>query len=424
MRIRRMEHRAGIFPTFFLSGFECSTFCWQDKGRRNLVEETRHRQHADGDYAMLRPLGIAVAREGIPWPIVDGGGTTAGRFDFSYIDPFLAALREHQILPIWDLCHYGYPDEANPFADDFADRFAEYASAAARYVTERHHGPYFFTPMNEITFFGYMGCEWGWVAPFKRDHQCRLEFTAAMARADIAAVKAIRDVMPSARMVHIDPLINVVAPRDRPDLDPLAWHETHEDAFLAFDIIAGNKAPEFGGGPEILDIAGYNNYSFGQMEFRADAPGEALCPGDPRVVSLADMLERAWTRYHRPMIIAETSGLQGGRADWLNDVVEECLAAVNRGVDIHGVCMFPAVDMPDWHTGEWLHNGIADLIEMPDGDLMRVPFEPYVEALHTWQRRLNRVEELDQDPFDEPVDLSDIVRAAAELRPEADADWH
>jgi hypothetical protein len=60
----------------------------------------------------------------------------------------------------------------------------------------------------------------------------------------------------------------------------------------------------------------------------------------------------------------------------------------------------------------------------PDGDLMRVPFEPYVEALHTWQRRLNRVEELDQDPFDEPVDLSDIVRAAAELRPEADADWH
>jgi hypothetical protein len=26
------------------------------------------------------------------------------------------------------------------------------------------------------------------------------------------------------------------------------------------------------------------------------------------------------------------------------------------------VCLFPAVDMPNWHTGEWLHNGICDLV--------------------------------------------------------------
>jgi hypothetical protein len=245
-----------------------------------------------------------------------------------------------------------------------------------------------------------------------------------MARADIAAVKAIRDVMPGARMVHIDPLINVVAPPDRPDLIPAARHETEEDAFLAFDIIAGAKAPEFGGSPDILDIAGYNNYSFGQMEYREDGPGEALCPGDPRIVPLANMLERAWMRYHRPMIIAETSGLKGGRDDWLNDVVEECLAAVNRGIDIHAVCMFPAVDMPDWHTGEWLNNGIADLVPTPGGDLMRVPFEPYVEALHKWQRRLNRAEQLDDNPFDQPVDLADIHRAAAAMQPQPDANWH
>ncbi len=61
-----MAEREGIFPTFFLSGFECSTFVWQDKGRRNLVAETRHAEHVDEDYAFLRGLGIAVAREGIP----------------------------------------------------------------------------------------------------------------------------------------------------------------------------------------------------------------------------------------------------------------------------------------------------------------------------------------------------------------------
>ena len=117
-------------------------------------------------------------------------------------------------------------------------------------------------------------------------------------------------------------------------------------------------------------------------------------------------------------------GLEGGRPDWLNDVVTESLAAVNRGVDLHGVCLFPAVDMPDWHTGKWLNNGIADVERLPDGSLMRKPFVPYVEALHNWQRRLNRVTELDENPFDTAVNLEDIVKAARELAPAADADWH
>src|SRR6478609_1105374 len=64
----------GIFPTFFLSGFECSTFLWKDGRRRDLVAETCHREHAVEDYRLLHDLGIAVAREGIPWPLVDQGG--------------------------------------------------------------------------------------------------------------------------------------------------------------------------------------------------------------------------------------------------------------------------------------------------------------------------------------------------------------
>jgi beta-glucosidase/6-phospho-beta-glucosidase/beta-galactosidase len=414
--------RQSIFPTFFLSGFECSTFVWKDQGRRDLCEETQHRSHADEDYRMLRSLGIAVAREGIPWPLVDKG---RGEYDFSYIDPFLEAQRRHNIQPIWDLCHYGYPEDADPFGEGFAPRFAAYASAAAAYVTERaHHGPPFFTPMNEITFFGYMAGEWAWAAPFGKDRETRRRFTLALAGADIAAVKAIRDVAPDARMIHIDPLIWVVPPADRPDFAEAARRETYDDAFLAFDAIGGFRYPELGGSPETLDIIGFNNYSFGQMEYREHGPHAALDPGDPRIRPLCDLIEEGWKRYRRPCIVAETSGLKGGRPDWLNDVVAESLAAVNRGVDLHGICLFPAVDMPDWGTGEWVHNGIADLERLPSGALMRVPFVPYVQALHGWQRRLNRVTELDEDPFDTAVNLEDIVKAAREMKPEADADWH
>jgi beta-glucosidase/6-phospho-beta-glucosidase/beta-galactosidase len=413
-----MAKRPGIFPTFFLSGFECSTFLWKDRGRRDLMAETQHDAHAAEDYRILRDLGIAVAREGIPWPLVDRGG----EYDFSRIDPFIDAMNENQILPIWDMCHYGYPEDIDPFADGFTERFAAYCRAAAEYVVPKTRGPHFFTPINEITFFSFCGGEWGWVAPYRKTREERFEFRIALCRAAIAGVKAIREVDPEARMVHIDPLVQVVAPRDRPDQIEAAHHETYVDTFLAWDMLYGKEMPELGGSPEILDIVGANNYSFGQMEYREHGPHKALEPGDDRIKPLCDLLREVWERYHRPMIIGETSGMGHGRAAWLKDVMEESLAAVDSGIDLHGICLFPGVDMPDWHTGKWLNNGICD-VKDEDGILKRAPAENYVNELRRWQKELNRVTVLDEDPFSDPVELQDVIDAAKRLNHKPDADW-
>ena len=413
-----MAKRPGIFPTFFLSGFECSTFLWKDRKRRDLVEETQHRRHAQEDYLILRELGIAVSREGIPWPLVE----RQGRYDFTPIEPMIEAMNRAQVLPIWDLCHYGYPDGLDPFSEDFAESFADYCRAAARHVVPRLPGPHFFTPINEITFFSFCGGEWGWVAPYRNSRQDRFRLRLALCKAAIAGVKAIREVEPGARMVNIDPLVQVVAPRDRPDQVEAARQETYVDTFLAWDILYGKEYPEFGGSPEVLDIAGANNYSFGQMEYREQGPHQALDPGDDRIKPLCDLLSLVWERYRRPMIIGETSGMGHGRAAWLKDVMEESLAAVNQGMELHGICLFPAVDMPDWHTGKWLHNGICDLVE-EGGDLRRVPNGPYVEELRRWQKELNRVTALDENPFSDPVELQDVIDAARRLRKVPDQDW-
>src|SRR5215211_6951171 len=61
--------------------------------------------------------------------------------------------------------------------------------------------------------------------------------------------------------------------------------------------------------------------------------------------------------------------------------------------------------MQHWHSGEWLHMGIAGRRPLPNGALMPKPFLPYVECLHHWQRRFNRVTELDEDPYDSSVNL-------------------
>jgi beta-glucosidase/6-phospho-beta-glucosidase/beta-galactosidase len=413
-----MAELPGIFPTFFISGFECSTFRWKDRGRRDLVAETQHRERVEEDYDHLRHLGIGVAREGIPWPMVERDG----RYDFSAIDPMIAAMNRCQILPIWDLFHYGYPDEVDPFSEDFAEQFARYCRAAAEYVVSRVRGPYYFTPVNEITFFSFAGGEWGWVAPFRTTREDRFRFRLALCKAAIAGARAIREVAPEARMVNIDPLVRVVPPRDRPDQAEAAQRESDEDMFLAWDVLEGRLHPELGGAPEILDIVGANNYSFGQMEYREQGPHAALPPDDDRIVPLCDLLRAVWERYRRPMVIGETSGLADGRPAWLKDLMEESLAAVEQGMDLHAVCLFPAVDMPDWHTGEWLHNGICDLVE-DGGALTRVPYEPYVQELRRWQKLLNRVTELDEDPFSDPVELQDVRQAAHRLQTRPDKNW-
>ncbi|NEX63962.1 glycoside hydrolase family 1 protein [Noviherbaspirillum galbum] len=413
-----MAQRPGIFPTFFLSGFECSCFLWKDQGRRDLVAETRHREHAWEDYRLLHELGIAVAREGIPWPMAD----RQGKYDFSSITPFIEAMKEYKITAIWDLCHYGYPDDLDPYQPAFRERFGAYCRAAATHIRKNLPGPYYFTPINEITFFSFCGAEWGWVAPYGHSKEERMRFRLALCHAAIEGVKAIREVIPEARMIHVDPLVQVVAPRDRPDQAQAAWHETYVDTFLAWDVIYGKEHPELGGAPDILDIVGANNYSFGQMEYREHGPHAALPPDDDRIQPLCELLKTVWERYRRPMIISETSGMGKGRAAWMKDVTEEALAAVNQGMDLQAICLFPAVDMPDWHTGKWLHNGICDMVEQ-DSDLLRVQDQDYVAELRRWQKELNRVTRLDEDPYSDPVELNDVIEAARRLQKRPDKDW-
>jgi beta-glucosidase/6-phospho-beta-glucosidase/beta-galactosidase len=405
----RASHDA-IFPTFFMAGFECSTFVWKDKERKDYVTATGHDRHLKNDFAAAMDLGIGVVREAIRWPKVDLG---AGQYDWSSVKAVQEAATECKITPIWDLCHYGFPDGCDPFSEECLERFAAYCRAAAQFVTSSARGPYFFTPVNEITFFSAAASDLEWMYPFAKGREGELK--RALVRMDIAGVKAIREVQPDARMVHVDPIVHAVPPPGRPDLADEAREEEHRKAMEAWDMLAGRIAPELGGSPDILDIVGVNVYNYSQVQLDADKKRETLGPRDPRRKPLSELLRFAWDRYHRPIIIGETSGYQDNRADWLRMTVEESLKAINDGVELHGVCLYPFVDVPDWWTQKWAKIGIYDVADKDSFE--RVPCDPYIQELRRWQKTLDQPENVEPEAYGSGwgrVQLPEVRMYAAE----------
>src|SRR5207253_2541356 len=81
-----------------------------------------------------------------------------------------------------------------------------------------------------------------------------------------------------------------------------------------------------------------------------------------------------------------------------------------------GVCLYPAVDIPDWNSGEWARIGLCDVD--PEDGLARRPVQDYVAELRRWQRMLHQPEGIDGgsngpgSDHDNQINLRE-VRAAA-----------
>jgi len=394
-----------------MAGFECSTFVWKDRERKDYVEATGHDRHLEADYEAAMDLGIGIIREAVRWPKVDLGD---GRYDWSSVEAVQKAATACKLTPIWDLCHYGFPDGCDPFSDQCRKRFVDYCRAVAKFVTSSAEGPYFFTPVNEITFFSAAATDLEWMYPFAKGREKELK--RALARMAIEGVKAIREVEPQARMVHVDPIVHAVPPPDRPDLADEARDEEHREAMEAWDMLAGRVAPELGGSPEILDVVGVNVYHYSQVQLDADKKREILGPRDPRRIPLSELLQSAWDRYRRPIIIGETSGFQDNRAEWLRMTMEESIKAINAGVDLQGVCLYPFVDLPDWWTQKWAKIGIYDVAD--NENFERVPYDPYIAELRRWQKLLDQPENVEPDGYGHHwgrVQLSEVRRFAKKV---------
>lgn len=376
-----MPESPALFPSFFLGGYECSSHVYRTGTRQDLLARTQHLSLVRHDYELLRSVGILGVREGLRWHLWDQGR----RIQFGSAARRVQAAKDIGLVQVWDIFHYGYPDDLDPLHPRFASAFADFAYQFSRWYSRRVPPPRFYAPLNEPSFFAWAAGEVRWFAPFLTGKGWELK--VALARAALAGIDAVRAADAESRILSIDPIIHAVAPAEAPELAEDAARFT-EYQYQSWDMLAGRLMPDLGGRPDYLDLIGVNYYPTGQWEH-----GRAgyLALDDPRRKPFRDMLVDVYRRYRRQIVITETGCWDDLRPAWLHYIIEECLAAMQQGVDLGGICLYPVIGMPDWHDGHFMRFGLWDLVR--DGTaLRRVPYQPYLKELRRAQLRLERSE--------------------------------
>lgn len=370
---------APLFGSMFMAGFECAAHKLHTGRRLDLAASTGHASRAAEDYRLARAHGMAAARDGLRWHLIE---QRPGQYDWSSFLPMLRAARDTGTTVVWDLLHYGVPNGVDIFSPRFVTRFAAFAREAARVIAAETDAPPVCTPVNEISFWAFAGGDTGGLNPFGRGQGGAMK--RQLVRAALAAGSELRAVNRQTRIACAEPLILVMPSDGSAEASDRAARHT-ESQFEALDMLLGRVAPELGGQADAVDIIGLNYYFNNQW---VDM-GQMVALGDCRHVPLHRLLEAAAARYGKPLYIAETGTEGVFRPYWVRYVCDEVRAARARGVSVGGICLYPIISHLGWDDDRHCQNG---LFEGHAADGPRNVYEPLAEELQAQAAHFNAVD--------------------------------
>lgn len=371
------RHSPHLFKSFFQGSFACSTACRGEGRRVDLVINSGHDTLLEKDYAQLADCQLQTARDGVRWYLIE---KTPGEYDWSTFLPMLHAAESKKIELIWELAHFGWPDHLDIWQPEFVGSFAAFAREMAKLMRDEGYVAPFITPMNQISFWSWAGADVAWFNPHVTGRGRELK--QQLVRASVAAMRAIREELPGARFVLTDPLVHVAADDDSTASRQEASRQHHAQ-YEAWDMLSGRLHPELGGDSSLLDIIGLNYYPDNQWTLN----GDLLDSHSPDYRPLSSLLQEVWQRYQRPLLIAETGAEGELRVPWLKSVVQQVNMAMDQGVQMEGISVFPAVDYPSWADDRRSPGGLFGL---PDANGNRTPCEPYALEIRSQQIRLRK----------------------------------
>jgi beta-glucosidase/6-phospho-beta-glucosidase/beta-galactosidase len=303
------------------------------------------------DYRLLRKLGFVTIRDGLRWHLIE---KAPGKYDWSSWLPALEAAEQVGMQVIWDLFHYGSPDHVDQAADDFPQRFTDFAVAALEVHQSVSGRPPLVCPLNEINFLSW-AVDDGYFPHVGPDE--RGWFKRQLVRTATNSARAIKQHWPKSTIIWAEPLIHI-APHDRRRQTIRGAQQNLQGMYEAYDWIMGMAEPELGGDPSLIDVVGWNFYPHNQWYWK----GPTIPMGHHEYRPLADMLVEMAQRYGKPIFLAETGAEGSGKPSWLHYVSNEVRDAIDRGARIEGICWYPITAYPGWDNSRHAETGLLSTI--------------------------------------------------------------
>lgn len=325
--------------------------------RVDEMEKTRHYQRWRDDFCLVKELGIEYLRYGPPYHKTHTG---PGRYDWEFADETFGALKEMDITPIADLCHFGVPDWAGNFQNpEWPRLFAEYARAFA----ERYPWVRLYTPVNEIFIAATFSAQYGWWNERLKSDRAFVRALKHLCLASTLAQSAILEIQPEATFIQSEATQYFHAD------DPAAEERTHflnEKRFIALDLIYGHPISALM--YQYLEDNGmtreeYNWFQRNHIKARCVmgndyyvsnehlvcANGSSCSSGE--ILGYYIITKQYYERYRLPVMHTETNCMNVGEAThWLIKEWQSMHRLKLDGVPIIGFTWYSLTDQVDWDS--------------------------------------------------------------------------
>ncbi len=359
-------------------GVECTINRVGDEYIEQL-RRTGHVENFAADFERFAKLGIKALRQPILWECTQPDSTQAGNWRWAELA--LDALTRLGIRPIVGLLHHGSgPKCTNLLDPTFAIKFAEYAKNVALHFPEVQD----YTPVNEPLTTARFSALYGHWYPHARDEHSFTRALLNQCRAVVLAMRAIREVNPSARLIQTDDLGKV---HSSPSLAYQAEFE-NERRWSTFDLLCGRVDRShrmwhhfrWAGIPEAdlewfvehpcpPDVIGLNHYLSGERYLDdhlerypdgthggngthryADVPAARVLRSG--TFGVDTLLMEAWKRYERPIAITECHNgcTREEQLRWFLATWRDAEKARSQGANVLAVTAWSLLGSFDWDT--------------------------------------------------------------------------
>ena len=356
-------------------------------------------KHWKTDFDLVCDLGIRFLRFGPP---IHRTFRKAGRYDWEFSDLTFGRLKELDINPIVDLCHFGVPDFIGDFQNpDFPKLFAAYAGAFAR----RYPWVQLYTPVNEMYICATFSAAYGWWNEQLSSDKAFVTALKHLVKANVLAMSAILEVRPDAIFIQSESSEYFHAENPKA-IKPAEIMNARR--FLSLDLNYGRRVNsemyEF-----LLDngmtreeyhffldfnlkhscIMGNDYYV--TNEHRVAADGSTSASGE--IFGYCEITQQYYDRYKLPVMHTETNlkeGPNGTEAvDWLWKEWANVLRVRNKGVPMVGFTWFSLTDQVDWDSALREPNGNVNPLGLYDLDRnIRAVGQAYKQLIADWREVL------------------------------------